>query len=57
MEALSRKYQKTPAQLFFSYLISLGILPLTGTTSSAHMAEDLEAVSFQPEDSDARDIS
>ena len=33
----------TPAQVLFAWLISSGHQPLTGTTSSAHMTEDLAA--------------
>lgn len=38
---LVRKYDKTREQIFFRYLQSIGIVPLTGTTSQEHMTEDL----------------
>lgn len=40
--SLSMKYKKSPEQLFFSYLMSQGITPLSGTTSKEHMLQDLE---------------
>lgn len=41
VQALAKKYQKTPAQIFFRFVRSLGIVILTGTTSAQHMQEDL----------------
>lgn len=35
------------AQVFFRYLTQAGVIPLTGTTSSAHMREDLEIFDFE----------
>jgi len=40
--SLAIKYRKSPAQIFFSYLMSQGITPLSGTTSKEHMLQDLE---------------
>ena len=39
---ISGKYGLTPEQMFFKFLVQLGICPLTGTTSEKHMLEDLE---------------
>jgi diketogulonate reductase-like aldo/keto reductase len=39
---LSMKYNMTPIQIYFSFLRSMNILPLTGTTSLEHMREDLD---------------
>lgn len=44
--ALAMKYRKSEAQIFFAYLISQGIVPLSGTTSPEHMLQDLEATSL-----------
>lgn len=38
---LAEKYGRTPAQILFGYLGRCGVVPLTGTTSSRHMKEDL----------------
>jgi diketogulonate reductase-like aldo/keto reductase len=39
VQALASKYQRTPAHIFFRYL--------TGTTSQAHMREDLAIFDFE----------
>lgn len=41
---VARGLGATPAQLLFSFARSVGMLPLTGTTSAEHMKEDLESV-------------
>jgi diketogulonate reductase-like aldo/keto reductase len=38
---LATRYSRTPAQVLFRYLTQTGVVPLTGTTSQAHMREDL----------------
>jgi diketogulonate reductase-like aldo/keto reductase len=47
----------TPQQVFFKYVQSLGITPLTGTTSSLHMAEDLATLDFSIDSEDVNAIS
>ncbi|RXJ59993.1 aldo/keto reductase family protein [Candidatus Marinarcus aquaticus] len=44
---IARKYQKTPAQLFYRYLTQRQIIPLIGTTSVKHMQEDLSIFEFK----------
>lgn len=46
MIALAKKYQATPAQILFAYLHQVGVSPLTGTSSSIHMQEDLASVNL-----------
>jgi diketogulonate reductase-like aldo/keto reductase len=46
VNALAKKYQRSAAQIFFRYLNHINIIPLTGTTSTSHMAEDLAVVDF-----------
>ena len=41
MLELAQKYNKTPEQLFFRYMQSINVLPLSGTTSEQHMLEDV----------------
>ncbi len=36
----------SPAQAIFRFALSVGLLPLTGTTNPEHMSEDLESVKF-----------
>lgn len=45
-QRLAGKYHVTPAQLLFRYLTQIDIVPLSGTTSEAHMREDLAIFDF-----------
>ncbi len=45
--ALAEKYQRTTAQILFRYLTQVGVAPLTGTRSEAHMREDLAIFEFE----------
>jgi len=45
--ALSEKYERTAPQILFRYLTQIGVAPLTGTSSEAHMREDLAIFDFQ----------
>jgi diketogulonate reductase-like aldo/keto reductase len=40
-------HRRTPAQILFRYLTQIGVVPLTGTKSGAHMREDLSIFDFQ----------
>jgi diketogulonate reductase-like aldo/keto reductase len=40
-------HRRTPAQVLFRYLTQIGVVPLTGTKSEAHMREDLSIFDFQ----------
>ncbi len=44
---LASKYRRTPAQILFRYLTQDDVVPLTGTSSEAHMREDLEIFDFE----------
>lgn len=44
---LAKQYQKTPSQIWFRFVLHLGIVPLTGTSSLQHMQQDLEVFTFQ----------
>lgn len=55
VRAMSKTYDKTPAQLLFTYLIqSGGFTPLTGTTNKLHMAQDLETLEMKLSDNDMK---
>ena len=41
VKQIADKANKTPAQVLFRFSMHAGMLPLTGTTSQAHMKEDL----------------
>ena len=46
MISIARRHQKTAAQVVFRFAQQIGMLPLTGTTDSSHMKEDLDSSSF-----------
>lgn len=47
MKQLARRHRKTASQIIFRYALETGMLPLTGTKSAIHMAEDLDIFGFQ----------
>jgi diketogulonate reductase-like aldo/keto reductase len=47
LSILASKYARTPAQILFRYLTQSDVVPLTGTTSTTHMREDLEIFDFE----------
>jgi diketogulonate reductase-like aldo/keto reductase len=57
MAALASKYARTAAQILFRYLTQNDVVPLTGTTSVAHMREDLAIFEFQLTDADLEVVS
>ena len=46
LRAICARIAKTPAQVVFRFAIQAGMVPLTGTTSPRHMAEDLAVQEF-----------
>ncbi|HTW58140.1 MAG TPA: aldo/keto reductase [Terriglobales bacterium] len=49
--ALAKGLNATPAQLIFSFARDVGMVPMTGTSSSDHMKEDLASLSLSlPQD-------
>ncbi|MDD2662057.1 MAG: aldo/keto reductase [Methylococcales bacterium] len=47
LQNLTKKYRRSAAQVFYRYLTQIGIIPLTGTSSSEHMREDLAIFEFE----------
>jgi diketogulonate reductase-like aldo/keto reductase len=47
LQTLAKKYQASVEQVFYRYLSQIDIIPLTGTTSEAHMQEDLAIFDFK----------
>ena len=43
VRAIAASHRATPAQIVFAFAGQLGMVPLTGTTSDAHLREDLAA--------------
>lgn len=56
VQALARKYEKTPQQIFFRFVQQLGILPLTGTKSETHMRQDLDTSSFSLTEQEVKSV-
>lgn len=46
VQGLALQIQRSPEQVFFRYLTQIGIVPLTGTRSAAHMQQDLAIFDF-----------
>ncbi|MFA6916497.1 MAG: aldo/keto reductase [Parachlamydiales bacterium] len=46
LQNAAQTYEKTAAQIFFRFLVEIGIVPLTGTCSDKHMKDDLEIFNF-----------
>ena len=47
LRTLARHHGRTPPQILFRYLTQIGIVPLTGTRSAAHMRQDLAIFDFE----------
>ena len=45
--AIAERLKKTPEQIFFRFVMHLGITPLTGTTQTHHMHDDLDVLNFE----------
>ncbi len=48
LRGIAARRQLTPSQLVFRFALDVGMAPLTGTTSEAHMKEDLAALDATP---------
>ncbi len=46
LTAMAEQLNATPAQIVFSFARAVGILPLTGTSSTDHMREDLDSLTL-----------
>jgi diketogulonate reductase-like aldo/keto reductase len=47
MTALASTHNRSAAQILFRYLTQIGVVPLTGTRSEAHMRDDLDLFDFK----------
>jgi diketogulonate reductase-like aldo/keto reductase len=56
VDAIAKKAGRTRAQVAFRAALQMGMIPLTGTSSAAHMREDLAAFDFELDDADVRAI-
>jgi diketogulonate reductase-like aldo/keto reductase len=53
---IGQRHQKSAAQIVFRFALDVGMLPLTGTTDSAHMHADLDIFDFQLEAAEVEQI-
>lgn len=53
---IAKSHDKSPSQIVFRFAQSIGMLPLTGTTSADHMRADLEVAKFQLEPAEVDQI-
>ena len=56
IQSLAQKYDKTLPQIIFRFAQQVGMLPLTGTTNTTHMQEDLASTSFHLIDEEIHQI-
>ena len=54
--AIAKKTGRTVAQAIFRFALQLGMIPLTGTSSAAHMREDLACFDFELSEADVTTI-
>jgi diketogulonate reductase-like aldo/keto reductase len=52
----ARRTGRSPAQVVFRFALQVGMVPLTGTSSAAHMREDLACLDFALEPAEVRAI-
>lgn len=52
VKAIAEAHGKTVPQVVFRFALQLGMLPLTGTTDSDHMAQDLDVFDFALSDAE-----
>lgn len=55
--AIAQRLGVQPAQVIFRFALQAGMTPLTGTTSEAHMREDLQVFSIELTPEDVTEIS
>ncbi len=48
---IANECRRTPAQVVFRFAMQVGMIPLTGTSSTVHMREDLDCFTFELEPS------
>lgn len=56
VQEIAQKLKTGVAQVIFSFSIQIGMLPLTGTSNSQHMREDLESEKFKLTDEEMATI-
>jgi diketogulonate reductase-like aldo/keto reductase len=57
MVRIARRHGRTVSQIVFRFALEIGMVPLTGTTDSGHMREDLEVFDFRLEQAEVARIA
>jgi diketogulonate reductase-like aldo/keto reductase len=57
VEGIALRAGRTPAQVVFRFALQASMIPITGTTSAAHMREDLACFDFELADEDVQAIA
>jgi len=57
IQTVAARHDRTPAQILFRYLTQIGITPLTGTRSEAHMRQDLSIDEFELDAGECRALT
>jgi len=55
LQTIAKQRNATPEQILFRFVMDIGIVPLTGTTSDQHMRQDLDTLNMSPLDEEERD--
>lgn len=53
---VAERHDRTIPQIIFRFAVEIGMIPLTGTTDSEHMQQDLECLDFELPDEDVEAI-
>jgi diketogulonate reductase-like aldo/keto reductase len=56
VRGIAARHGRTVPQVIFAFALAVGMLPLTGTSSAAHLAEDVAAFDLPLDDDDVRAI-
>lgn len=57
MARIAARHRRTLAEIVFAFARAVGMIPLTGTTSSAHMRQDLASLALTLDDDEVRAIA
>jgi diketogulonate reductase-like aldo/keto reductase len=54
---IAKQHGRSPTQVIFRLAVQLGMIPLTGTSSPAHLLEDLTVFDWQLSESEVQQLS
>ena len=56
MARIAERHGRTVSQIVFRFALDVGMMPLTGTTDSTHMREDLDIFDFRLDPEEIKQI-